>query len=106
MRNSILILIILVLVSSCSSIITRDKQRGHLYTGVNSDIYGIKCAWVKTAKQEGDTPWYILTPLAIGVSVILIIDMPFSLVADTLFIPFDLSSEKSDLRYTAFTECE
>lgn len=106
MRNIGIIIVVFFGLSACMSFTARDKQRGHLYTGVNSDFYGIKCAWVKTSISEDDVPWYLSVPLATGVTVLLLVDTPFSMVADTVFIPFDLNSEKSEIRYTLFSKCE
>ena len=55
---------------------------GHPYEGVIADIGTVKCSW------EQQPP--ALIPMNVLVTIALIIDLPLSLVADTLVLPIDL----------------
>ena len=104
MRN-IFLLCVLALLVGCISFTSRDNQRGHPYTGVNSDLYMIRCAWVGETKDE-KIPMYQRVPLATIVTTFCLIDMPFSFVADTLFLPIDLMSKPTDFHLTPTSECK
>ena len=64
---------------------------GHVYEGVTGDYGTVKCMW------EMSPPQHI--SLRILVTVALIVDLPLSLVADTIVLPIDLLSRAKRPRF-------
>ena len=70
----------ILFLTGCSSITSRWRgERGRAYPGVRMDV-----EHVKNYKTEGE--------------LIAILDIPFSALVDTLFIPWDVDGEESALR--------
>jgi uncharacterized protein YceK len=69
---------------------------GHPYEGVTGDYGTVKCMW------EMSPPQHIA--LRLLVTVALVIDLPLSLVADTIVLPVDLLSRPKRPR-TEWADC-
>lgn len=106
MNKISLILSLIFFLSGCSSVLSRNTQRGYVYAGVNTDTYAIKCLWDSSIWENSEVPWYQWTPIASLGTVVFLIDMPFSFLGDAVLLPIDLNSEQSGIRRTMFTECK
>ncbi len=104
-----LMFVVFAHLAGCGTLITKTNpsgdlpvQLGHLYTGVQADIYGIECAFTGPvhAKKEGRPSWsfLLLSPLTFAFFVA---DFPLSLAADTLFLPLDIWYGPEDRRMTS-----
>ena len=80
------------MLSACSTVETMSKtgpMAGHVYSGVQLNFARWYC-WSHT-DTEKLSPWRTL-----GIAPYLIIDLPFSVVADTLYSPVKLSEDKGE----------
>ena len=88
----ILLIWLSLVLSGCSTFETMGKDsdlRGYIYSGSTLNFSRWYCF---SKNAEGDfAPWRTL-----GMAPYLIIDLPFSLVADTIYLPFKLSEEKGE----------
>jgi len=90
-----------------SNILAAENQTGYVYSGVTMDVISIKCMWampLHAKKNEGTSLFYSVPVAAVG-SLVYLIDVPFSLVADTLWLPMDLKHDSDQERWTVFTPC-
>ena len=90
----------LLFLSSCMSFQSKaaaKSQAGHPYSGISLDAWTIKCLpqVPSIAKEKDGTSYLITIPGSIVLAAFFVLDMPFSLVADTLFLPFDLATTPS-----------
>lgn len=115
-HRSILIIVILVSLTigancflvGCGSLISKGKgygQEGHPYTGVTFDAYEFACLW-ELPPDNSEASDYVLYPFGIVGSLLFIIDIPFSLLIDTSFFPFDLAMTATNERISYRDICE
>lgn len=71
---------LLVLLPGCATVVSIND--GEPYSGVKTDMYGIKDTFNTTK------PWYVLPNWAAG--IISAIDLPLSAVADTVVLPYTI----------------
>lgn len=84
----------LTAVTGCATIHVRGSRDGdgEFYPALNADRYAIKQAW---AKHYGWTGGYRIPPLIAAVITLFhIVDMPISLVTDTVSLPIDIKRYK------------
>jgi len=111
LKNNISLFLLCFCLSSCSTLhsnyMAQDNQVGYAYSGITMDAYAIKCLWKMPgiANEKDDTPYYQSIPVALLGSVYFIIDIPFSIVGDTLNLSVDLTSEPKNERWTLSKKC-
>ena len=107
----ILVTLLAFYLSACASvhsnILAAENQTGYVYSGVNMDALSIKCLWsmVPHSKENEGTSMLFSVPIATIGSLIYLVDVPFSFVADTLYLPLNLSHESEHERWTLMTPC-
>ena len=93
---------------SVQSKLAEDTQVGHIYSGVTGDALAIRCAWElpSVAKEKDGTSYFASVPLSILLTLLFVVDTPFSLVGDTLLLPLDVAKEPTRERWNpATTPC-
>ena len=92
-RQILLILSFLILTTSCSTTYTKvefpdsPSEIGRIYSGTRFNL----ASWSsRVIPPLDETMKPILIPMA---AVELLIDLPFSVVADTLYLPIDLTND-------------
>jgi uncharacterized protein YceK len=71
-------MLLLLLFSGCATVVSIND--GEPYSGVKTDLYGIKDTFDTTK------PWYIMPNWAAG--ILSTVDLPLSAVADTIVLPY------------------
>ena len=92
---SILLALVLCQGTGCASCLGRffagmGGEKHGVYPGVRLGVTLAPRMMVESARDQGP-PLYIATPIALGVLVFCIADLPFSAVADTVLLPLDLN---------------
>lgn len=96
----------LVFVTGCSTVhskmLAAENQMGHAYSGVTMDAMAIRCLWSlpSTAKTEEGTSYFASVPVALLGSAYFLVDLPFSVVGDTIWLPGDLATEPTRERWS------
>ncbi|HEX9396206.1 MAG TPA: YceK/YidQ family lipoprotein [Burkholderiales bacterium] len=87
---------------SLQSKLAEDTQIGHPYSGVTGDALVIRCAWEMPgiAKEKDGTSYFASVPLATLLTLLFLIDTPFSAIADTLLLPLDIAKEPTRERWS------
>src|SRR5712692_2021297 len=90
---------------SVQSKLAADSQIGHPYSGVTGDALAIRCAWELpgVAKEKDGTSYLASFPVSILLTLVFLIDAPFSVIADTLLLPLDIAKEPARERWNAAT---
>jgi uncharacterized protein YceK len=99
------IIVIALLFSGCASINMHEKNSGHVFMGIRSNVHGVKCAWSAAAHEVDNTPRYLWSPLALAVSFILFVDMPLEFVADMAYLPKDIVAEPANFETALPSDC-
>jgi uncharacterized protein YceK len=105
MRAAVLVLSLGL--AGCGTFLSKDRQIGHIYSGITYDAIAVRCVWEMpgSAKEEG-TSYLLSIPIALIGTIIYGVDLPFSFVADTLFIPLDLLDETVSERRSLLAPCD
>ena len=84
-----------------------DSQQGHAYSGVTMDALAIRCLWTlpATAKKEEGTSYFASMPVTIIGSAYFLVDMPFSILGDTLWLSGDITIDPTHERWTYSKVC-
>lgn len=111
--RAVLLLVVFttLFIAGCSTIhskmLAAESQQGHIYSGVTMDALAIRCLWTlpATAKEEEGVSYFASVPVSILGTAYFLIDMPFSIVGDTLWLPGDYASDPTHERWTYSKFC-
>jgi uncharacterized protein YceK len=83
--------VLFTVLSGCSTVyskhVVEESQLGHPYSGMMLNLIEWKCVTKAIMK---DSDFVYLTPILIP---IMIVDLPCSIAADTLYLPFEMGVE-------------
>jgi uncharacterized protein YceK len=104
------LLLIFLFLTGCSTIhskIAVESQQGHPYSGITMDALAIKCLWElpSVAKKEDGSSYFVSVPVSVLGTAYFLVDMPFSLVGDTLWLPGDFAMEPTHERWSVSQPC-